>query len=388
MENDSVVSTNASFTFNVSANRTLVANFTANTPNYYTISVYADPTSGGSVNGGGTYLQNQSCRLTATPAMGYTFVNWTKNGTPVSTNASYIFNVTETATYIAHFQPISYTISVSASPTNGGTVTGGGAYTYGHNCEVTAAPATDYTFLNWTKNGTSVSSNASYTFTVTETATYIAHFQPKSYTISVSASPTNGGTVTGGGVYTYGQNCEVTAAPATGYNFIGWTENGSQVSTNASYSFTVNRNRTLQANFELTHVPSQSLWFEWNGHIFDEGETIECTNDEFGLGEYIQHMQLRNLTSGDLNVIVEKEIVENLEGTSNFFCWGQCFSQEVFVSPFPVLVPANSVTGENDLAFHVLYDEGIYGVVIIKYYAYEENNPSERISIVVRFNRR
>ena len=43
-------------------------------------------------------------------------------------------------------------------------------------------------------------------------------------------------------------------------------------------------------------VSAQSLQFEWEGTVFDEGEIIECTNDEYGFGEFIQHMYVRNNT--------------------------------------------------------------------------------------------
>ena len=130
---------------------------------------------------------------------------------------------------------------------------------------------------------------------------------------------------------------------------------------------------------------AQSLQFEWQGHAYAEGETIECTNDEYGYGEFIQHMQLRNLSSNDLNVIVEKEVVEDLEGTMNFFCWGQCFSPDVFVSPNPVTVAANSVTDEEALGFHVLFDASLLGKVQMRYSAYDERNTSERVTINVVF---
>ena len=70
------------------------------------------------------------------------------------------------------------------------------------------------------------------------------------YTISVSASPSGGGTVSGGGTYSYGQSCTVHANAASGYTFVRWTENGSQVSTNANYTFTVTGNRSLVAVFQ------------------------------------------------------------------------------------------------------------------------------------------
>ena len=134
-------------------------------------------------------------------------------------------------------------------------------------------------------------------------------------------------------------------------------------------------------------VSAQSIQFEFNGHVFEDGETIECTNDEYGIGEFIQYMQLRNLTSDDLNVMVEKEIVEDLEGTSNLFCWGSCFNENVFVSPDPVMVPANSVTSEFALAFHVTFNPDVFGKVHMRYFAYDEDHYDQRISINVIFNK-
>lgn len=245
-ENGNVVSTNANYTFNVTGNRSLVANFTLNA---YSITATADPSNGGSVTGAGEYNHGASCTLTASANQGYTFVNWTKNGSQVSTNASYTFTVTESAAYVAHFQLQSYTITASADPSNGGSVNGAGEYNYGASCTLTASANQGYTFVNWTKNGTQVSTNANYTFTVTEAGAYVAHFSLNSYEITTAANPTSGGNVTGGGTFNYGQSCTVNATAAEGYTFTNWTENGNVVSSNANYTFTVEGNRNLVANF-------------------------------------------------------------------------------------------------------------------------------------------
>lgn len=134
-------------------------------------------------------------------------------------------------------------------------------------------------------------------------------------------------------------------------------------------------------------VSAQSLQLEWNGTVYNNGDAVECTNDEYGVGEYIQHMQIRNLTSADLDVIVEKEVLEDLEGTMNFFCWGLCFDTAVYVSPRPVVVEANSVSGEAALSFHVMYDEGVFGKVRMRYYVYAVDQPDDRIYIDVVFNK-
>ncbi len=67
--------------------------------------------------------------------------------------------------------------------------------------------------------------------------------------IDVSASPTAGGTVTGEGTFTADSQHTVVALANPGFEFVDWTEGGTEVSTNASYTFSVGGDRTLVANF-------------------------------------------------------------------------------------------------------------------------------------------
>lgn len=59
----------------------------------------------------------------------------------------------------------------------------------------------------------------------------------------------NGCQSRGAGVYDEGSTVTVVAAPNSGFRFVNWTENGTPVSTSASYSFTVSAERTLAAHF-------------------------------------------------------------------------------------------------------------------------------------------
>jgi len=72
--------------------------------------------------------------------------------------------------------PTTYTITTSAMPANGGTTSGGGTVTAGASVMVTATPGTGYTFVNWTENGTVVSTTAGYTFTAAANRTLVANF--------------------------------------------------------------------------------------------------------------------------------------------------------------------------------------------------------------------
>ena len=85
--------------------------------------------------------------------------------------------------------------------------------------------------------------------------------------ISASSSPVEGGTVSGGGSYEYGEVVTVTAHTAEGYYFLNWTEEGVVVSEYEEYSFTAAADRTLVANFEIKITDYDfELWLSrgWN----------------------------------------------------------------------------------------------------------------------------
>lgn len=126
-----------------------------------------------------------------------------------------------------------YTISVSASPSAGGSVSGGGTFGAGSSRTVsaTANTAQGYKFVKWTEGGNLVSSQADYTFTLSSSRVLVANFA-KQYTIALTASPLAGGSVIGAGTFDGGSSRTVTAIPNTadGYKFKNWNEAGNNVS--------------------------------------------------------------------------------------------------------------------------------------------------------------
>jgi hypothetical protein len=69
------------------------------------------------------------------------------------------------------------------------------------------------------------------------------------YTVDLSAVPEDGGDVTGDGSFPEGNWVTVTATAAEGYSFVRWIDQGSEVSTNPSYTFTIYGNCSLEAVF-------------------------------------------------------------------------------------------------------------------------------------------
>ena len=133
--------------------------------------------------------------------------------------------------------------------TEAGYTTGDGLYDITDRVTVAAFANDGYELAAfYDKKDPSTNLGASHTFDVLEPRTFKAEFARK-YTITVSASPMAGGTVSGGGKFRSGKTCTQTAAANAGYSIDGWYEGSTQQSSSASYSFTVSSNRTITGKF-------------------------------------------------------------------------------------------------------------------------------------------
>ncbi|MBE0661293.1 MAG: S8 family serine peptidase, partial [Bacteroidales bacterium] len=122
----------------------------------------------GSVSGGGIYEQGEMVTLTATPTVGYHFINWTQGGIEVSIEPIYTFNAISNLIVEANFAINTYTITALPNDPAFGSVTGSGDYEHGELVNVSAIPATGYHFVNWTESGVEVETNPVYIFSAFE----------------------------------------------------------------------------------------------------------------------------------------------------------------------------------------------------------------------------
>lgn len=213
--------------------------------NTYEVTTSVEPLNSGTISGlNSPYDWNTTCNITATPATGYDFVNWTEGGQTVSSNATYEFVVKANHTLVTVFAKKSYTITTT-STTGGSASPVSQTVEHGTSVTVTAIPDTSngYKFTKWTKgtSTTSVSTDTEYTFTATSQLTLKANFEKENYTVSASVDPTGSGTVTVGGTansksISHGSATTLVATPSSGYEFVNWTLNGTQVATTASYT--------------------------------------------------------------------------------------------------------------------------------------------------------
>lgn len=105
-------------------------------------------------------------------------------------------------------------------------------------------------------------------------------------TITLQASPAEGGTVSGAGQYDMGSEATITAEANKGYHFVKWQDyEGNTVSKDAKYRFTVEQTADYTAVFEKGEAvtPSQPGGTDQN----DSGSGVVKTGDSSNIGLWI-----------------------------------------------------------------------------------------------------
>lgn len=129
---------------------------------------------------------------------------------------------------------------------------------WSHATEITAIPVREgYVFCGWEANVTGAySENKAGEGTidagVQQDVVLTAKWSVPATTYTITTSCEGKGTVSGGGEYVVGDIVTVTATAdvASGYEFVGWYENGMLVSKSENYEFEVTGDRTLVAKFK------------------------------------------------------------------------------------------------------------------------------------------
>ena len=251
-EGNATSSTNPSYSFPVSKDRDLVANFKLNT---YKIELEKIPQDGGRVFGYDDEVPYGEPRtIIAAPFFNYDFLGWTdKYGEDISDLDTCEIIVTCDTILYANFQLKSYEIKVLRNNPGGGWVSGGGEnIPYDSLITVQAIPRDDYKFIEWQEDDELVSSNSSYTFNVTRARTLYAIFELKTFKVSLSANPPQGGWAEElDGPFLYGTTVTIRAYANDNFTFRNWTDKyGGIRSDDSEYPFTVTRDTVLIANFD------------------------------------------------------------------------------------------------------------------------------------------
>ena len=148
------------------------------------------------------------------------------------------------------FTAINYTVSKTASPAAGGTVSLSKTTAHVNDeITITATPATGYRIKSITTSPVRTITNNKFTMPAGNVAVTVT-FEKVVYTVSGSASPAAGGTVSlGKSTAYYGDAVTVSQTPAAGYYFNGWTKTPANLTISSGMFTMPAQNVVLVANY-------------------------------------------------------------------------------------------------------------------------------------------
>ena len=250
-----------------------------NPTDQYLITAIPSSSELGTVTGAGTYGCNETCVLTAVPKDDNVFMYWKENNHIISRDATISFVVREdrslTAVFAAPDQQCSLVFQMYDRWGDGWNGNQLRVKTDNESSEIFTMQdgyyqSFTYSFfagstitLSWIagdyiaecsfnisfEDGVQIyhAENLYSGFSDSITPNCADETAPLAITLSVNLEEL--GTVTGGGAYSFGETCTVTAMPQSGCSFLYWMEKDMVVSYDASYSFTVTNGREFKACF-------------------------------------------------------------------------------------------------------------------------------------------
>ena len=312
-----------------------LASCTSTTPHQLSTSVA--PSDGGSISPSGGQFQG-NVTLVATPANYYVFNGWggdiSGSTDPVTISMGSDKNV------VASFKKITYSLQLSVSPSNSGTLDpNNGNYEAGSPLTITATPATGYRFDHWGGSATGTANQISILIDNNKTIT--AYFT-KQYTLKLSSNPNIGGTITpSGGVYDAGTKVILTSTQVFPYAFTSWT--GTDNDAISPTTVTMDSDKTVTCNFQML-TPGD--WITDNETI--AGGTI-TTSIELNQYDYVEG----SILTGGVAVAIEDptgNVIKNLGtlGQANYLISVQVPGRYTFVfSRIPPFSMDNPATIQN-----------------------------------------
>ena len=192
-----------------------------------------------------TYYLDSQVELRAIPALGWRFTGWS-GGLTGSVNPKTL-TITGDVTVTATFVPIEYTLDINV--VGQGQVTKSpqqATYHYGDTVTLTAVHDPGWAFDHW--SGDLGGSQNPRTITIYGNKQVTAHFVQRSYTLAVQ--------VVGQGsvqrepslpAYHYGDKVKMTAKPALGWSFVGWS--GALTGSDNPQTLTITGDAQVTATF-------------------------------------------------------------------------------------------------------------------------------------------
>lgn len=267
-------------TITMNTTKTLVANFVPDVQ--YTVTVSA--VGAGTVTKSPdqpTYAPGTQVVITAVPALGNVFSNWSGSETgsinpltvTVNSNLDIVGNFATAPARTLTLTPIGDG-AIDANPD-------GPTYPHGQTVQLTPLPGANSVFTGW--GGDASGDVVPLSIVMNGDKTVTATFLENIYTLQVLSSPAEGGTVQTNPAkpaYYQGEKVMLTPVPATGYKFAGWS--GDLTGSDSPGELVMTKNSTVTATF----VPggTYTLQVDTNG---DGSVLINPFKEEYGYGDEV-----------------------------------------------------------------------------------------------------
>ncbi len=148
-----------------------------------------------------------------------------------------------------------YTLTVINENRDSGSITeyDHNEFNKGDSVSITATPNDGYVFLGWYENGIFLSDELTFTITFTipgdEIITAKWDVDPSYCSLTTTNSNSSAGTITNYTKHAFSNNTliKLLATPNTGYEFDGWYNGDTKLSSNSNYEFYITSNLTITA---------------------------------------------------------------------------------------------------------------------------------------------
>ncbi|HZQ46818.1 MAG TPA: immunoglobulin domain-containing protein, partial [Verrucomicrobiae bacterium] len=258
------------------------------------------------------YPSNSTVTLIATPAGGWTFLNWLDDAQGSNPSFDLIMNSSKKA--VARFGT-----GLNTAVFGGGAITVNPSmtlYPYGQSVRLVAQPQAGSYFVRWTNGAAGV--NNPLTLSIqNNNVTVGAIFAPLtngsfSLTVLAAGFGTTSAAPPGKSVFTNGATVTLTAAPGSGQTFLGWS--GTVSATNNPLVVTMNQNQIITANFTVRPLLTVQPASDLQGILLTLNGGSTSTYSIQKSGDLVTWTNWQTVT----NIYGESQLVDQF-GTNNWF---------------------------------------------------------------------